>query len=82
MAQIAATPKLARRRSTLLNEPTDAVRQMLEGLIETNAGLNLIEGHNVIVRADIEAVRDEQVAIISGARAVPAARAQLSGYAL
>jgi len=68
-------PGLDRQSSKkLLNEPTDAVQQMIEGLVETTAGLNRIDGHNVVVRADIEAVRDQQVAIISGARSHTHAR--------
>lgn len=52
----------------LLNEPTDAVSEMIDGIIETNGCLNRIAGYNVVVRHDAEAKRNDQVAVISGAR--------------
>ncbi|KAJ1624247.1 dhak subunit of dihydroxyacetone kinase [Pavlovales sp. CCMP2436] len=62
-----ARPDLGKQVSKkLLNELTDAVWQMIDGLVETNCGLNRIEGHSVVVRADIDSVRDDQVAVISG----------------
>lgn len=61
----------------LLNEPTDAVSEMIDGIIETNCCLNRIAGYNVVVRHDADAKRNDQVAVISGAarRAPFAARA-------
>lgn len=53
--------------SKVLNKPEDAVQEMMEGLVECMPGLNRIEGHNVLVCDDIEAVRARQVTIISGA---------------
>ncbi len=49
-----------------INRPEDVVEEMLEGLLLLNAGSSRLAGHKVIVRADAESVRDQQVAIISG----------------
>mmetsp|Transcript_39285 Transcript_39285/g.63795 ORF Transcript_39285/g.63795 Transcript_39285/m.63795 type:complete len:581 (+) Transcript_39285:201-1943(+) len=43
------------------------VEDMLQGLVRVHPGrLSLLDGYNVIVRSDVEQVRDRQVAIISG----------------
>ena len=49
-----------------INRPEDVVEEMLEGLLLLNAGSSRLAGHKVIVRADAERVREQQVAIISG----------------
>jgi hypothetical protein len=70
------TPDLHKQVSKkLLNEPTDAVWQMIEGLVETNGSLNRIDGFNVVVRSDADVVKNDQVAVISGTRPLPTARA-------
>ena len=50
----------------LINDPARVVPEMLEGLVALAPGLALIEEHQVVVRADAAAVRDTQVALISG----------------
>src|ERR1700761_7438682 len=39
---------------------------MLDGLVILHPGSARLSGHNVVVRADAEAVKDRQVAIVSG----------------
>lgn len=43
----------------LINSPKNAVDEALAGLVAVNPGLRLLEGHRVVVRADIEAVTKE-----------------------
>jgi len=50
----------------LINDPRDVVREMLEGLALLNAGQALLDGENVVLRADLPAPDQRQVAIISG----------------
>ena len=51
----------------LINELTDCVRDSLEGLVAVNPGLQLLEGHNVILRRDIDDIKTEgKVTLISG----------------
>ncbi|HEX2571754.1 MAG TPA: dihydroxyacetone kinase subunit DhaK, partial [Polyangia bacterium] len=50
----------------LINRADEVVEEMLDGLVALHAGLARLLGHRVIVRADAEAVRDRQVALISG----------------
>ena len=49
-----------------INRPEDVVEEMLEGLALLNPGASRLAGHKVIVRADVEQLREQQVAIISG----------------
>lgn len=49
-----------------INRPESAVEEMLEGFVVLNPDLIRLSGHKVIVRADREAARDRQVALISG----------------
>lgn len=50
-----------------VNTPQDAVRELLEGLVDTDADLAILERENVVLRADIpENPKDRGVAIISG----------------
>lgn len=49
-----------------INRPENAVEEMLEGLAVLSPGLVRLTGHKVLLRADAERIRDEQVAIISG----------------
>lgn len=72
-------PGLARQVSKkLLNEPTDAVSEMIDGIIETNCCLNRIAGYNVVVRHDADAKRNDQVAVISGARHATPTRTRIA----
>ena len=52
-----------------INRPEDVVEEMLQGLVVPHPGsarLRTDKRHNVIVRADAEPTRDQQVAVISG----------------
>lgn len=49
-----------------LNRPENAVEEMLQGLVVLSPGAVRLRGHNVMIRADAENVRDQQVAVISG----------------
>ena len=40
----------------LINQAVDAVDEALAGLVAACPGLKLLEGHRVIVRADVEQV--------------------------
>lgn len=40
----------------LLNSPECAVDEALSGLVASHPGLRLLEGHRVVVRADIQQV--------------------------
>ena len=50
----------------LINRPEAVVEEMAEGLVLLHPGLRRLPGRTVLVRADAEAVRDRQVALISG----------------
>jgi dihydroxyacetone kinase len=49
-----------------INRPENVVEEMLQGLAVLNPGVARLSGHKVMVRADINKIRDRQVAIISG----------------
>src|SRR5215469_2662281 len=49
-----------------INRPENAVEEMLEGLAILSPGLLRLPGHKVMLRADAEQVRDQQIAVISG----------------
>src|SRR5579859_2788167 len=49
-----------------INRATDVVEEMLQGLIALHPGSARLPGHKVIIRADAERTRDQQVAVISG----------------
>src|SRR5271170_5362011 len=49
-----------------INRPEDVVEEMLDGLIALHPGSSRLAGHKVMVRGDVERVRDRQVAVISG----------------
>ena len=44
----------------LINEPERAVDESLAGLVTVNSGLKLLEGHRVVVRADVQQVVEER----------------------
>jgi triose/dihydroxyacetone kinase / FAD-AMP lyase (cyclizing) len=50
----------------LINRPTDVLDEMLEGVIAIYPNLARLAGHNVLLRADADGVREKQVAIVSG----------------
>ena len=50
----------------LVNDPRSIVREMLEGQVALNAAQTLLEGENVVLRADLGPPGSAQVAIISG----------------
>jgi dihydroxyacetone kinase len=49
-----------------INHPENVVEEMLQGLAVLNPGVARLSGHKVMIRADINKIRDQQVAIISG----------------
>jgi len=51
----------------LVNDPVHCVTESLQGFVLTNANVKLLEGHNVVVRADLETFRKSgKVALITG----------------
>lgn len=51
----------------LVNTVDRCVDENLEGLVAVNPGLRLLEGHRVVVRADIEdAINNGKVSLICG----------------
>ena len=40
----------------LINDPERVVDESLAGLVAVNSGLKLLEGHRVVVRADVQEV--------------------------
>ena len=50
----------------LVNDPRQVVREMLEGLVDVTPGLALLETEDVVIRDDIPAPAQRQVAVISG----------------
>jgi len=49
-----------------INRPEDVVEEMLQGLAVLSPNLARLSGHKVMFRADADAVRDHQIALISG----------------
>src|SRR5258708_10407422 len=49
-----------------INRPENVVEEMLQGLAVLSPGLARLSGHKVMIRADMDKIRDQQVAIISG----------------
>src|SRR5258708_2988198 len=49
-----------------INRPENVVEEMLQGLAVLSPGLARLSGHKVMIRADIDKIRDQQVTIISG----------------
>jgi dihydroxyacetone kinase len=50
----------------LINQPEAVVEEMVQGLVALHPRLRRLPGQTVVVRADAGAVRDRQVALISG----------------
>jgi triose/dihydroxyacetone kinase / FAD-AMP lyase (cyclizing) len=49
-----------------INRPENVVEEMLQGLAVLSPGMARLSGHKVMIRADVDRIRDQQVAIISG----------------
>src|SRR5258708_16209617 len=49
-----------------INHPENVVEEMLQGLAVLTPGVARLSGHKVMIRTDINKIRDQQVAIISG----------------
>ncbi len=49
-----------------VNHPEDVVEEMLQGLVVLHPGLERLSGHKVLIRKNAEAMRDRQVAVLSG----------------
>lgn len=50
----------------LINRAEDVVREMLYGLVAVHPDLALLADHHVLLRADADDIRDQQVTLISG----------------
>ena len=50
----------------LINRPESVVAEMVNGLLAVYPGLSRLSNHYVLVRSDIEEVRERQIALISG----------------
>lgn len=50
----------------LINTPERVVEEMIEGLVAAYPGLAKLDGYTVLLRDDFAAVRDRQIALISG----------------
>jgi dihydroxyacetone kinase DhaK subunit len=50
----------------LINDPRNVVREMLEGIVDIEPGLALLEGETVVLRSDLPEYNQRKVAIISG----------------
>ena len=61
-----ACAKLAGLMKKLINRPEKVVEEMLQGLSVLQPGSIRLSGHKVMIRAEAERTRDQQVAIISG----------------
>jgi triose/dihydroxyacetone kinase / FAD-AMP lyase (cyclizing) len=49
-----------------INRPENVVDEMLQGLVVLHPGCTRLPGHKVLIRADAEQVRQQQVALLSG----------------
>ena len=49
-----------------INQPANVVEEMLEGLCLLDSGVKRLPGHKVVVRSDLDTIRDQQVTILSG----------------
>lgn len=50
----------------LINDPRHLVRELLEGTVDLSPRLALLDGEDVVIRADLPAAAERKVAIISG----------------
>jgi dihydroxyacetone kinase len=49
-----------------INRPEDVVEEMMQGLAVLHPSSARLLGHKVMVRADAERARDQQVVVLSG----------------
>ena len=50
----------------MINTGDAVVSEMIEGMLLSSNRLKRVEGHNILIRADIDVVRKTKVTIISG----------------
>jgi ATP-dependent dihydroxyacetone kinase len=50
----------------LINDPRHLVRELLEGVVDLSPRLALLDGEDVVIRADMPAPAERKVAIVSG----------------
>ena len=48
----------------LINDPERVVDESLAGLVSVNSGLKLLEGHRVVLRADVQDVVKQRICLI------------------
>ncbi len=53
-------------KNKIMNDPSEIVSEMIEGLLLTQGSLRRVGSLPVVVRHDIETIRHEKVAVISG----------------
>jgi hypothetical protein len=49
------------RSQKLVNDPANCVMDAVEGVLLSNSALSVIEGETVIVRSDIDVIKQQQV---------------------
>jgi dihydroxyacetone kinase len=52
-----------RTKKEFINRPENIVEEMLQGLAVLSLGLARLSGHKVTIRADLDKIRNQQVAI-------------------
>ena len=52
------SPDIKMSAKKLINNVDHVVDEALEGLVKSNPGVNLIENHRVVVRSDLENLKD------------------------
>lgn len=57
---------MAKHAKTLTNDPRDVVEESMEGLLIAHPSLARLDGLHVVLRVDAVALKDTQVALISG----------------
>jgi triose/dihydroxyacetone kinase / FAD-AMP lyase (cyclizing) len=50
----------------IINRPENVVEEMLQGLAVLHPGLVRLSGYKVMIRADVDQTREQQIAVISG----------------
>jgi triose/dihydroxyacetone kinase / FAD-AMP lyase (cyclizing) len=50
----------------IINRPENVVEEMLQGLAALHPGLVRLSGYKVMIRADVDQTREQQIAVISG----------------
>lgn len=64
MGQSSSSPPISKK---LVNDPINCVTESLQGFVLTNDKVKLLEGHNVVVRADLKEVKETgKVILITG----------------